>query len=246
MTTYAGVMRIVRFNWPWYAAALAATGLFLIVWVWWIPPGPLRVAAIAALVVGNGWLVMSLIVSHLVYDRSSLARGGWLEGQRAVEVAILHAGLDEASGHAARLLPGARLRAFDIRIPSLGVSPSLRRARAYGGLPLSAQVVSSERLPLPDASIDLALVVFAAHELRDDRIRIMLFRELARIVGPNGRILVVEHLRDVWNLLAYGPGFLHFLSRRTFMRTFAEAGLRLHRDDTYTPWVHAFELRTAP
>ena len=243
MTSYAGVAKILRFNWPWYAGALAATALGLAALFWWISPGPWQVTAVACLAIGNGWLLLSLVVSHLVYDRSALSRGGWLDDLQAGTVAILHAGHDEGSEHVARRLPDAKRHVFDICDPAGDISPSLRRARAEAAN--SAAVVSSGSIPLSDGAVDLAVVVFSAHELRDHGIRTGFFRELARIVGPQGRILVVEHQRDAWNLLAYGPGCLHFLPRSAWLQTFTESGLRLARDATCTPWVHAFELRTA-
>lgn len=243
MRSCAGVARILCFNWPWYAAAAAATALALAALAWWIPAGPWRVAAIVLLLLGDGWLVLSLAVSHAIYDHSAIARGGWLDGVQATSVAILHAGHDEASAHVARRLPGAVRHAFDICDPAAALSPSLRRARAEARM--AAAVVPSGSIPLPAATIDLAVVVFAAHEIRDHGLRVAFFRELARIVGPHGRILVVEHQRDAWNLLAYGPGFWHFLPRSAWLRTFAEAALRLAGERTSTPWVRTFELRTA-
>lgn len=243
MSSCAGVARILRFNWPWYAGALAATALGLAALAWWIPPGAWRVAAVAAMAIGDGWLVLSLVVSHAVYDRSALGRGGWLDGIEARSVAILHAGHDEASAHVARRLPGAVRHVFDICDPAAGISPSLRRARAAAAH--AATAVPAAGIPLADGAVDLAVVVFAAHELRDAGARTAFFRELARIAGPSGRILMVEHLRDAWNFLAYGPGCLHFLPRRVWLATFAAAGLRLSEDATCTPWVHVFELRTA-
>lgn len=244
MTASTGVVRILRFNWPWYAGALAATAVGIVAVAWWLPAGPWRIAAIAALTIGDGWLLLSLAVSHIVYDRSALRRGGWLDGIAASTVAILHAGHDEASEQVARRLPGAVRHVFDVCDPTGDISPSLRRARAEAAYPVS--VVAADRIPLDDHAVDLAVVAFSAHELRNPGRRTAFFRELARIVGPQGRILVVEHLRDGWNLLAYGPGFLHFLPRRVWERTFSEAGLRVARDSTFTPWVHAFELRTTP
>ena len=241
MTCCAGVARILRFNWPWYAAAVAATALGLAALAWWIPAGPWWAAATGLLLLGDGWLVLSLAVSHVIYDRSAIARGGWLDGVQAASVAILHAGHDEASAHVARRLPAAVRHAFDICDPAGAVSPSLRRARAEART--ASAVVPSGCIPLPDAAIELAVVAFAAHEIRDHGLRVAFFRELARLIGLQGRILVVEHQRDAWNLLAYGPGFLHFLPRSAWLRTFAEAGLRLAGERTSTPWVRTFELR---
>ena len=130
---------------------------------------------------------------------------------------------------------------FDVFDQNHSGSPSLRRARALAGQ--SATPSALDQLPLADGSIDLGLVIFAAHEIRHDATRVAFFRELARIIGPAGRVLVVEHLRDGWNLLAYGPGSFHFLSRRTWLQTFAQAGLRVAQETSLTPWVRRFELR---
>jgi SAM-dependent methyltransferase len=244
MTNFSGVAKIMRFNWPWYALALVATIIGTGVLWWWIPAGFWRGAGITAIVLGDSWFILSLAVSHYVYDRSTIARGGWLGSESADSIVILHAGHDEASVHVTRLLPTATCRVFDIFDVARCSSPSLLRARAEAQH--TADSVPLDQLPLADASIDLVLAIFAAHEIRDHAARTACFRELARITNPNGRIVVVEHLRDAWNLLAYGPGFLHFLSRRTWLRTFADAKLTLIRDDTMTPWVHRFEVRKSP
>lgn len=243
MSGYAGVLKIVRFNWPWYAGAALLTAGTLGALVLWAPPAPWPALAWTLVGLADGWLLLSLIVSHVIYDRSVVARGGWLDGEAAQEVAILHLGQDEASAHAERLLPAANRRILDVYDPARSGSPSLERARALAGP--SATTAALDRLPLTDGGTDLALVVFAAHELRQEGARTDFFRELARIIGPGGRVLVVEHLRDGWNLLAYGPGAFHFLPRRTWLSTFAQAGLRVTRETALTPWVRRFELRRA-
>lgn len=249
MNGYTGVLKIVRFNWPWYAGAVLMTAVLagVLSRSTLSTPWPALVWTMIAL--ADGWLLVSLIVSHVIYDRSSVARGGWLDGETAKEVAIIHLGQDEASAHATRLLPSANCRVFDVYNPQHSDSPSLARARALAvaaSTPVSPFVstpVALNQLPLADGSIDLSLVIFAAHELRDDHVRAEFFRELARIIGPHGRVLVVEHLRDGWNLFAYGPGVFHFLGRRTWMRTFAQARLQVRHEASLTPWVRRFELR---
>src|SRR5450432_510156 len=108
MTSFAGVARILHFNWPWYAAALVATLLAAAVLLVAGPGGRWMTVVVSALALGDAWLALSLAVSHWVYDRSPIAHGGWLDlVEAAATVVIIHAGHDEASSHVARRLPGA-------------------------------------------------------------------------------------------------------------------------------------------
>ena len=244
MSGYTGVLKIVRFNWPWYAAAVLITAALSVVITLSSLLALGHMLAWALIAFADGWLLVSLAVSHYVYDRSAVARGGWLDGETAGQdpkhVAIFHLGQDEASAHTTRLLPSATILIFDVYHSEHSGSPSLARARQLA-VAASTPAVCNQ-LPLADGSIDFALVIFAAHELRDDGVRADFFRELARIIGPRGRALVVEHLRDGWNFCAYGPGFFHFLGRRTWLRTFAQAGLQVTQESRMTPWVRRFEL----
>ena len=71
-----------------------------------------------------------------------------------------------------------------------------------------------------------------------------LFTELRRVLGPGGRVVVAEHLRDAANFLAFGPGFLHFHSRAHAGRA-ASRGRRfdIHAEFPITPFVRVFVLR---
>ncbi len=235
------MLKVLRFNWPWYAGAVLVT-IAVGTALWFeLLADPWAACAGFGLALADMWLLMSLMVSHVVYDRSAVARGGWLNGEVATSVAIFHLGQDEASTHAARLLPNAHRQTFDVFDSSRSGSPSLRRARAEAET--FSTVAAHDQLPLADSSIELGLVIFAAHELRHAATRMAFFCELTRIISPTGRVLVVEHLRDSWNLFAYGPGAFHFLARRTWLQTFSQAGLRVTQETDLTPWVRRFELR---
>ncbi len=250
MSGYAGVGKIVRFNWPWYAVAAVVTVVF-----GWLSmdgslTGPWPWLVSTPLVLADLWLLASLVVSHVVYDRSGIARGEWLQESAtrvsaADTVAIFHFGQDEASELVAQRLPAAQRRVFDLYDAQRSGSPSLRRARAESAAKNGSPATSAplDRLPLADGSVALGVLAFAAHEVRDEGARVAMFRDLGRVLGGTGHLLVVEHLRDGWNLLAYGPGVFHFLSRRTWLSTFARAGLQVVRQTRHTPWVCCFELR---
>jgi SAM-dependent methyltransferase len=246
MTSYSGASKIVRFNWPWFVLAVLITVVAVLLLHTGALDGPSVVVAAAVLFASGFWLLASLVVSHYVYDRSPVSRGEWLHGvdpatvRRAV---VFHAGQNEASAALARLPASVTVQAFDFYEPTRNGTPSLIRARA---LAERRDVgIVPDAIPLNDGTLDLGLVVFAAHEIRREHERVTFFRELARALASNGRVLVVEHLRDGWNVLAYGPGALHFLSRRTWIRSFRRGGLTLLREVSCTPFVRVFELGKA-
>lgn len=63
--------------------------------------------------------------------------------------------------------------------------------------------------------------------------------------GRRACVVLVEHLRDWKNFIAFGPGFVHFHSRRSWLRTIREAGLLIERESAVTPFVECFVLRRA-
>ena len=99
------------------------------------------------------------------------------------------------------------------------------------------------RLPLPNASTDLVTVVFVAHELRRPASKEAFFLELARTISLGGSLLLVEHLRDFGNLLAFGPGHSIFFPRREWLRVAATTGFELSAEISRTVFVRALVFR---
>jgi SAM-dependent methyltransferase len=253
-----GVRQIVRLNWPFYAAAVAIVAIAppiiqrlpLIIWI--------RVPAYAATGLVAMWLVASLAASWIVYDRSRLMQWDWLLqalGFHPASWINLHAGLDESTPALRALFKEAAGRVFDIFDPEQMTEPSIAEARMVArrrsqsalrrGEPEREEPERADfrRLPVPTGTIDAALLLLSAHELRTDEARTALFTELRRVLGPGGRVVVAEHLRDAANFLAFGPGFLHFHSRRTWTRCFARTRFDIHSEFPITPFVRVFVLR---
>ena len=251
--------QIVRFNWPFYAAAsLAVAAAPLVVprlpLTWWI-----RVPAYTGLALVAMWLVASLAASWIVYDRSRLMQWDWVLQALGFDPASwinIHAGHDDSSEALRRIFKDTDGRVFDIFAPDEMTEPSIARARLRSLRELRradpadalhelrrAEPADYRHLPLPTGTIDAAMLLLSAHELRSDEARGALFAELRRVLGPGGRIVVAEHLRNWANFLAYGPGFLHFHSRRTWMRCFARHRFDVHREFSITPFVRIFVLR---
>jgi len=246
--------QIVRFNWPFYAAAAALVAAAPVVIpflpaLWWVRGPAYAGAALVAM-----WLVASLVASWIVYDRSRLMQWDWVLqalGFSPLSWINIHAGHDESSDALRRIFADARGRVFDIFAPTEMTEPSIARARlrsrrelrhgAPGAEP--AERADFRHLPLPNGTIDVATLLLSAHELRSDEARGALFAELRRVLGPGGRVVVAEHLRDWANFLAYGPGVLHFHSRRTWVRCFTRHRFDVHAEFSITPFVRIFVLR---
>jgi SAM-dependent methyltransferase len=189
------------------------------------------------------WTCASLTASYYIYDRSGMYAWGWLKEYIAPprRYVNIHAGLDESSDKLRHLFPAARGRTLNIFDPSRMGESSIHRAQQTGDTPVDALA-----LPLDDASVDTAFVLMAAHELRDPADRRGFFGELRRIIEPNGQIIVVEHLRDIANFCAFGPGFTHFLSRRAWRTAARDVGLTIDIERSATPFVAMFRLRRSP
>ncbi len=236
--------QIVRFNWPFYVAAVvvviaAPLTVPQLPAVWW-----LRVPAWTAAGLVAMWLVASLIASWIVYDRSRLMAWDWVLQALGFDPHSwinIHAGHDESSEALGRIFRNGRGRVFDIFSPEEMTEPSIARARRQSAG--AAEHADYRHLPVPTGAIDVATLLLSAHELRSDAARGALFAELRRVLGPGGRVVVAEHLRDWANVLAYGPGALHFHSRRTWLRCFARHRFDVHREFSITPFVRIFVLR---
>ena len=96
--------------------------------------------------------------------------------------------------------------------------------------------------PLEAESVDVVFGLLAIHELRSEEERSAWFAEARRCLRKGGRVILVEHVRDLANFLAFGPGFLHFHSLASWRRNWESAQLRSLDDFRVTPWVRVFVL----
>lgn len=239
-----GVWNIIRFNWHFYG--VAAGVLLLLGFVATCSPAACRPYTYALLFLVASPTIVSLLVSYYVYDRSNLYTLDWLSLRDVNDmktVLNIHAGFDETSELLQQHFAEAELIVLDFYDPVQHTEVSIKRARAaYPPFP-GTQRVQTQALPLADASADLVFVILAAHEIRQSAHRVRFFEELRRSLRPQGRIVVVEHLRDPVNFLAYTIGFLHFYSKSTWQSVFRAAGLGIQEEKKITPFISAFILR---
>jgi SAM-dependent methyltransferase len=240
----SGAVRIFLYNWPVYAL----TWTFVLATFFVLFAGVLAAPFGWALAFGAGgafvWSLVSVFVSFYIYDTSELASGRWVPrvlGSHAGAWAAIDAGLDaeiELDG----VMPSPCVARLDIFDPRFMTSPSIARARARTPRAKPASACSPTALALESDALDAIVVAFSAHEIRDRAAREAFFGELRRALRPGGKVLLVEHLRDVANFLAFGPGFLHFVPRREWLRLASQAKLDVVSETRVTPWVMALAL----
>lgn len=241
---FQGVLNIVQFNWPFYI-------VFLILFILMIAminelQDSYQIYGYLLCMGGLAVFFISLLISWYVYDWSNLYDLQWadelniLPSNRLVNI---HAGFDETSVLLKAKFPISTLLVFDFYDPLKHTEASIKRARkAYPPFP-GTQSIQTIHVPLENQSIDHLFIILAAHEIRNHDERVLFFKELNRILKPTGKIVVIEHLRDVANFAAYTIGFFHFHSKAIWRKTYQEAGLKLKQEKKITPFISIFILQ---
>jgi len=243
---FDGLLRIVRYNWSLYAAGLLSI-MIGSVWLWfgnttypW-----LRLIVAGGVLLAAWWWFASLAASHWIYDRSALYRWTWIPHflpAKPRRWLNLHAGLDEASATLQKSFPDSTGRTCDFYDTAEMSEPSIRRARAKNTAP-PAEHVDYRHLAFPDTTFDTVFLLFAAHELRRASSRETFFHEVSRVLTASGTVLLVEHVRDLANFTAFGPGLLHFMPSNEWRRLAKVAGLEIKKEQHMTPFVKVMLLR---
>src|SRR2546427_13152957 len=76
---FRGVLQLVRFNWPHYAAGAGMMALSLAALRLVPMPAAPRVFAWICILLVAFWTVSSLVVSHWVYDRAGICELHWIK-----------------------------------------------------------------------------------------------------------------------------------------------------------------------
>ncbi len=241
---FEGISNIVRFNWHFYLLSVALIVCLLGFNYWSDKEYQLLIFfAIAAIITTT---LTSLLVSFYVYDVSDLYQFKWLDQLQikpGSNIINIHAGFDETSSLLHQRFPGSSLAVFDFYDPLKHTEVSIQRARkAYPPFNNTKSVATSV-LPVSDLYADYIFIIFSAHEIRDQQERNTFFNELKRISKFTSKIIVVEHLRNTPNFLAYNIGFFHFLSKTTWYNTFKNAGLNIDQEISITPFIKTFILK---
>jgi ubiquinone/menaquinone biosynthesis C-methylase UbiE len=240
---FQGVLNILSFNRHFYVYGLVALALILLSHMVFGWPDLLFRIIIVAFLYG---LIMPLIVSAYVYDFSGYYNFNWLQnfnlpdfpGQQILNI---NAGFDETSFIIHKMFPQSHLKVFDFYNARQHTEPAIVRARKVSSVYPDTQQIVSNSIPLTDNSVDIIFLLSAVHEIRTHQEKIEFLKECRRICKPDGKVIMVEHLRDFPNFLAFSIGFTHFFSRKTWKNAFEKAGFTSFAETKFTPFMSVFK-----
>jgi ubiquinone/menaquinone biosynthesis C-methylase UbiE len=238
---FQGVFNIVRFNWHFYLLAL----FFFILFFFLASFGEKNIRLffkITSILIFHS-VFISLIVSYYIYDFKDFYSLNWLEFielEKQKNIININAGFDETSAIIENKFPNGNLKVLDFYDRNFNTEISIERARQAYPAYKNTKNVSFYNLPIKDDFSELIFLIFAAHEIRKSKDRIIFFKELNRILEKKGKIILVEHLRDLPNFLAFNIGFLHFYSKKTWQNDIEKANLKITTEHKLTLFTSLF------
>ncbi|EDP72154.1 hypothetical protein FBALC1_13672 [Flavobacteriales bacterium ALC-1] len=239
---FQGVLNILSFNRHFYVIGLSILALTIIIWLLLGWSNLVLSIIVIAFIYG---LLMPLIVSAYVYDFSGYYDFEWLKDcelsdSKTQHIVNINAGFDETSFILKNHFPKSSLQVFDFYNPKLHTESAIIRARKVSSVYPKTQQIKTNAFPLNEKSVDLIFLLSAAHEIRSHNEKVQFLKECKRICKPNGKVVMIEHLRDFSNFLAFSIGFTHFFSRKTWEKAYLEAGFSSISETKFTPFMSIF------
>jgi SAM-dependent methyltransferase len=240
---FQGVLNILSFNRHFYVIGLGA--LAILFGTQWLVEWPhiLFWVVVAAFVYG---LIMPLVVSAYVYDFSGYYQFPWLSNllgdhENVHLIVNINAGFDETSFIIKSKFPGSDLRVFDFYNAKRHTEPAIKRARKVSLTYPNTMQIASDSVPIKDNTADVVFLLSAAHEIRSQDEKVLFLKECHRLCKQHGKVIMVEHLRDFPNFLAFSVGFTHFFSRSAWQKAFQHAGFSTIRETKFTQFMSVFD-----
>jgi ubiquinone/menaquinone biosynthesis C-methylase UbiE len=239
---FQGVLNILSFNRHFYVFGLIVLAIIIASYLAFGWSTLLFWLIILAFVYG---LVMPLVVSAYVYDFSGYYDFDWLKNYQFIDaennlILNINAGFDETSFIIKKHFPKSDLKVFDFYNAEQHTEPAIVRARKVSLVYPNTQQIVSNAIPLKDNSVDLIFLLSAAHEIRSQAEKIQFLKECHRVCKPTANIIMIEHLRDFPNFVAFTVGFTHFFSKNTWKSAFDRAGFSTFTEQKFTPFMSIF------
>ena len=239
---FQGVLNILSFNRHFYVFGLSALLLIILIKVYFSISDFLFWTIVFAFIYG---LIMPLIVSAYVYDFSDYYSLKWLnqfnfKDKKNQKIININAGFDETSFLIKEEFPKSNLAVLDFYNPKSHTEAAIVRARKVSLVYPNTSQISTNYIPHQDNSADLIFMLSAVHEIRSNDEKVLFLKECHRICKPGGKVIMVEHLRDTPNFLAFSVGFTHFFSKKVWKKSFEQAGFSSFKEYKFTPFMSIF------
>lgn len=239
---FQGVLNILSFNRHFYVFGITALALIIASHLLFNWPGLLFWIIVFAFLYG---LIMPLIVSAYVYDVSGYYHFNWLkkfklEDADTKSILNINAGFDETSFIIKNWFPRSNLKVFDFYDAQRHTEQAIIRARKVSLVYPNTEHISTSSIPLKNNSVDVIFLLSALHEIRSHEEKVEFLKECRRLCKQEGQVIMVEHLRDFPNFLAFSIGFTHFFSKKAWKKAFENAGFSSFSETKLTPFMSIF------
>ncbi len=238
---FQGVFNIVRFNWHFYLIALFLFVFSFSFSIYVVPNARLFFKITSILIFYS--VFISLFVSYYIYDFKDFYSLKWIESidiKKPRNIININAGFDETSAIFDTKFPYGNLKVLDFYNSCINTEISIERARKSYPAYKNTKSISIYKVPINNEFSELIFLIFAAHEIRKSKDRIIFFKELNRVLEQNGKIILIEHLRDLPNFLAFNIGFFHFHSKKTWQNDIEKANLKINTEYKLTIFTSLF------
>jgi ubiquinone/menaquinone biosynthesis C-methylase UbiE len=239
---FQGVLNILSFNRHFYVFGLITLAFIIISFLIFNWSTVFLWIVILSFLYG---LIMPLIVSAYVYDFSGYYNFDWLKNYNFTDtegkqILNINAGFDETSFIIKNNFPKSDLQVFDFYNAKQHTEPAIIRARKVSLVYPNTQQIVSNAIPIKDNSVDLIFLLSAVHEIRTQDEKIEFLKECNRVCKPTANVIMIEHLRDFPNFVAFTIGFTHFFSKNTWKKAFQAAGFSTVTEQKFTPFMSIF------
>ena len=239
---FQGVLNILSFNRHFYVIGLSVLFFIIVSCLFFNVSNFIIWLIVAAFLYG---LLMPLIVSAYVYDFSGYYDFNWLNQFKISDskentFVNINAGFDETSFIIKDKFPKSDLKVFDFYNSEKHTEPAIVRARKVTLEYPKTQQIKYNAIPLENNSVDVIFLLSAVHEIRKNEEKVEFLSECKRICKPNGKVIMVEHLRDMPNFFAFSIGFAHFFSNKTWEIVFKKAGFTSISETKFTSFMSIF------
>jgi cell fate (sporulation/competence/biofilm development) regulator YmcA (YheA/YmcA/DUF963 family) len=241
---FQGIKNVVRFNWHFYVLALVFVFIVLASTLFIKDTYNWYAYVIAGMIVIT--TSFSLLATYYIYDCSNVYSLDYLEELNITskdKLVNIHSGFDEFSFTIDNKFKPQNFSVFDFYNREKHTEVSIERARKVSAIFPNTKTIETSTISLTTQSVDFIFVLFSAHEIRNMEERIVFFQQMEKALQESGKIIVVEHLRDFNNFMAYTIGFFHFFSKSEWKKTFSGSHLSIQKEIKITPFVSAFILQ---